>query len=69
MSPLKGNQVRLALVAKTNSEEDVYGICTMWLLFILEALSKTGASTHIYLESHPASPILQRTFFFPFLNL
>lgn len=67
MSLLKGKQVKLALVAKTNSQEDVCGICTMQLLLILEALSKNGAMAHTYLESHPASPTLQKTFFF--LNL
>lgn len=57
--------MRLALVAKTNSQEDVCDICTVWLLLSLEALSKNGAIIYkyMYLESHPASPILQRTFF------
>lgn len=51
VSLLKGKQVRLALVAKTSSQEDVCGICTMRLLLILEALSKSGATAHMYLES------------------
>lgn len=39
--------MRLALVAKTNSQEDACDICTVWLLLILEALSKNGAITHM----------------------
>jgi len=58
--------MRLALVAKTNSQEDVCGICTMWLLVILEALSKNGAI--IYTWSHSQLlPSCKEHFFF--LNL
>lgn len=61
VSPLIGKQIRLALGAKTNSTEDVCGICTMWLLLTLGALSKNGAITYVFgvtcSFSHPAKNI------------